>query len=78
MATAEFVSDGILRLHGPAGGFHDFDPIGLMTVEVTTEPRKGKFGVRVSIGGKTANYSMNSRGEATTFANEAVRILKNF
>jgi len=78
MATAELISDGILRLHGPSGGVHDFDPLGPVCVEVTTEPRKGKFGVRVSIAGKTANYSMKSRGEAAAFAREAVRIIKNF
>jgi hypothetical protein len=75
---AESVSDGILRIHGPGGGFCDFDPEGPVTVEVTTAPRTGQHGVRIAIAGRVGNFSMHSLGEASKFAKDAVRAIRYF
>jgi len=80
MASIEIIDDGIMRLHGPSGAYHDFDPYDT-TVEVKTiiQPGKGKKGFRVSvtIGNRTGLYPVLSPGEAASFTKEAIHLIKS-
>jgi hypothetical protein len=80
MARVEYINDGIMRLHGPSGAYHDFDPYGSAEVATIIQPKKGKNGLRVSVslGGRTKIYPVNTIGEATAFAKEVVNIIRNF
>jgi len=80
MAFIEIIDDGIMRLHGPSGAYHDFDPYET-NVEVKTiiQPKKGKNGFRVSvtIGNRTRLYPVITRGEAASFTKEAIYLIKS-
>ena len=80
MARVEYIDDGIMRLHGPSGAYHDFDPYGPAEVKSIIQPKKGKNGLRVSValGGRTEIYPVKSIGEAMAFAKEAIHIIRNF
>jgi hypothetical protein len=80
MAYVEHISDGLLRLHGPSGAYHDFDPYGPVVIDTVMQPKKGKSGIRVSVsvGGRTAIYPMNNPGQASSFKNDAERLIRKF